>query len=40
MPDGGLHFAEPAWLLGLLVIPLVLVWLWRSAPLRRAGHEL
>jgi len=40
VPDGGLHFAEPAWLWGLLAIPLVLVWLWRSAPLRRVGQEL
>jgi len=39
VPDTGLHFAQPLWLLGLLVIPLVLVWLWRSAPLRRVGQE-
>ncbi|MGD2073930.1 MAG: VWA domain-containing protein [Gammaproteobacteria bacterium] len=39
MPEAGLHFAQPLWLLGLLAIPLVLVWLWRSAPLRRVGQE-
>jgi Ca-activated chloride channel family protein len=39
MPETGLHFAQPLWLLGLLAIPLVLFWLWRSAPLRRVGQE-
>lgn len=39
MPDVGLHFAQPAWLWGLLAIPLVLLWLWRSAPMRRVGQE-
>jgi Ca-activated chloride channel family protein len=39
VPDTGLHFAQPLWLWGLLLIPLVLVWLWRSAPLRRVGQE-
>jgi Ca-activated chloride channel family protein len=39
MPETGLHFAQPLWLLGLLVIPGVLFWLWKSAPVRRAGQE-
>jgi Ca-activated chloride channel family protein len=39
VPDAGLHFAQPLWLWGLLAIPLVLLWLWRSAPLRRVGQE-
>lgn len=39
MTDPGFHFAQPLWLLGLLLIPLVLAWLWYSAPVRRHGLE-
>ncbi len=39
MPEAGLHFAQPVWLWGLLAIPLVLLWLVRSAPLRHLGYE-
>ncbi len=31
MPEAGFHFSQPAWLLGLLAMPLVALWLWRSA---------
>jgi Ca-activated chloride channel homolog len=31
MTDTGFHFAEPAWFLGLLLLPAVAWWLWRSA---------
>jgi len=31
MPEIGFHFSQPAWLLGLLALPLVALWLWRSA---------
>lgn len=36
MSDGGIHFTQPAWLLGLLALPLVALWLWRSAA--KAAH--
>ena len=39
MPDAGLHFAQPLWLWGLLVPPLVIFWLLRSSPLRPQGYE-
>ncbi|NBC12809.1 MAG: VWA domain-containing protein [Gammaproteobacteria bacterium] len=31
MNETGFHFAQPAWLWGLLVLPVVAWWLWRSA---------
>lgn len=31
MPDGGFHFSQPLWFWGLLAVPLVAWWLWRSA---------
>lgn len=39
MPDSGLHFAQPFWLWGLLMIPVVLAWLKFSAPYRQRGLE-
>jgi Ca-activated chloride channel family protein len=39
MTDPGFHFAQPIWLLGLLLVPLVIAWLWYSAPVRRHGLE-
>lgn len=39
MPDTAFHFAQPMWLWGLLVVPLVLLWLSRTSPFRRRGHE-
>lgn len=30
MPESGLQFAQPWWFLGLLALPLVAWWLWRS----------
>lgn len=37
MADAGFHFAAPLWLLGLLVLPAVALWLWRSAQRARQG---
>ncbi|MCF7990713.1 MAG: VWA domain-containing protein [Thiohalocapsa sp.] len=31
MPEAGLHFAQPLWFSGLLALPPVAWWLWRSA---------
>ena len=31
MPESGFHFTQPAWFWGLLALPLVAAWLWRSA---------
>ncbi|MBK1619850.1 VWA domain-containing protein [Lamprobacter modestohalophilus] len=31
MPETGFHFSQPQWFLGLLALPLVALWLWRSA---------
>lgn len=31
MPETGFHFSQPEWFLGVLVVPLVALWLWRSA---------
>jgi Ca-activated chloride channel family protein len=31
MPESGLHFAQPAWFWGLLALPPVAWWLWRTA---------
>ncbi|NBC46466.1 MAG: VWA domain-containing protein [Gammaproteobacteria bacterium] len=31
MPESGFHFAQPQWFWGLLALPLVALWLWRSA---------
>lgn len=31
MAESGFHFSQPYWLLGLLALPLVAFWLWRSA---------
>jgi Ca-activated chloride channel family protein len=31
MTDAGFHFAQPAWFLGLIALPPVAWWLWRSA---------
>jgi Ca-activated chloride channel family protein len=31
MPESGFHFTQPYWFLGLLVLPLVAFWRWRSA---------
>jgi len=39
MPEVGFHFGQPAWLFGLLLVPLVLAWLWLSAPYRRRARE-
>lgn len=39
MPDSGLHFAQPLWLWGLLLIPAVFAWLMLSAPFRQHGQE-
>ncbi len=33
------HFAQPMWLLALLLIPLVLGWLWFTLPVRQKGRE-
>lgn len=33
------HFAQPVWLWALLLIPVVLIWLWFSWPVRRKGQE-
>ena len=33
------HFTQPVWLWALLLVPVVLVWLWFSWPLRRKGQE-
>jgi len=33
------HFAQPMWLLALLLIPLVLGWLWFTLPGRHKGQE-
>ncbi len=40
MLETGFHFAEPAWLWGLLAIPLVVAWLMFSAPFRQHGLEV
>jgi len=40
MPETGLHFAQPLWLWGLLLIPLVLAWLYYSSPYRQRGQEV
>lgn len=39
MAETGFHFAQPAWLWGLLVIPLVLGWLSYTSPFKRRGLE-
>lgn len=39
MLDPGMHLSQPLWLWGLVAIPLVLIWLWRSAPVRLSGRE-
>lgn len=39
MPETGLHFAQPLWLLGLLAIPLVIAWLTATSPFRQRGQE-
>lgn len=39
MNDVGFHFAQPLWLWGLLLIPLVLLWLHFTRPFRRQGLE-
>lgn len=39
MDETGFHFAQPAWLWGLLVIPLVLGWLSYTSPFKRRGLE-
>ena len=39
MNGEGFHFAQPWWLLLLLVIPAVLAWLHWSRPLRKRGQE-
>jgi Ca-activated chloride channel family protein len=39
MNDAGFHFAQPWWLLLLLLIPAVLAWLRFSQPLRKRGQE-
>jgi len=39
MVETGLHFAQPIWLWGLLVVPLVLAWLLYSSPYRQHGQE-
>ena len=39
MNGTGFHFAQPWWLLLLLLIPAVLAWLHWSRPLRRRGQE-
>ncbi|MFP4077456.1 MAG: vWA domain-containing protein [Halochromatium sp.] len=31
MPESGFHFIQPYWFLGLLALPLVAFWRWRSA---------
>ncbi len=31
MLETSVHFSQPAWFLGLLALPLVALWLWRSA---------
>lgn len=31
MPESGFHFTQPYWFLGLLALPLVAFWRWRSA---------
>jgi Ca-activated chloride channel family protein len=31
MPETGFHFAQPAWFWGLLALPPVAWWLWRTA---------
>ena len=33
------HFAQPMWLLALLLVPLVLGWLWFTRPVRQKGRE-
>jgi len=40
MVETGFHFAQPIWLWGLLVAPLVLVWLLYSSPFRQHGQEV
>jgi Ca-activated chloride channel family protein len=30
MPETSLHFSQPGWFFGLLALPLVALWLWRS----------
>lgn len=39
MPESGLHFAQPFWLLTLFLLPLVWLWLRYSRPLKRQGLE-
>jgi Ca-activated chloride channel family protein len=39
MAEQGFHFAAPVWLWGLAALPLVIAWLWSSAPQRRRGRE-
>jgi Ca-activated chloride channel family protein len=39
MPDTGLHFAQPLWLLALLILPVVWLWLRYSQPQKRHGQE-
>ena len=39
MSDTGLHFAQPWWLLALLLLPLIWLWLRYSHPLKRQGLE-
>lgn len=31
MPESALHFSQPQWFLGLLALPVVAFWVWRSA---------
>ena len=39
MLEAGLHFAQPLWLWGLLVMPLVLGWLLSPAPFRQRQED-
>lgn len=39
MLEQGFHFAQPLWLWGLALIPLVILWLVYTAPFRRRGLE-
>ncbi len=39
MPETALYFSQPLWLFGLLIAPLVLLWLRYTAPRVRKGQE-
>jgi Ca-activated chloride channel family protein len=39
MVETGFHFAQPIWLWGLLLVPLVIAWLLYSSPFRQHGQE-